>query len=94
MAEREAMIVMCELLTNELRVYLNNVKNKKKKLWVRDWVKRRNILGATNTICRELSTEDQGGYKNFFRMNRNQYAHLLNKVKTTIQKRDTNMTQI
>lgn len=27
-------------------------------------------------------------------MNRNQYAHLLNKVKTTIQKRDTNMRRV
>jgi hypothetical protein len=38
MAEREAMIVMCELQTNELRVYLNNEKNKKK-LYVRERVK-------------------------------------------------------
>lgn len=89
MAKRESAKIMCELLINELQ-RLKNVK-KKKRVWVRDWIKKRNTLGATNNICRELSLEDQGGYRNFFRMDPNLHLYLFNKIKLTIQKKDTNM---
>lgn len=56
---------------------------------------RQNILGATNSICRKLSLENQNSYWNFFRMETNLFWFLLNKVKATTikwkQKKGTNM---
>lgn len=92
MAEREAAKVVSELLIQELRNYLKNSnKQKTRRVWVREWIRRRNLLGATSGVCRELSLEDQNSYKNFFRMEPNLFWVLLHKVKATIQKKDTNM---
>jgi len=90
MAKRKSAKIVCALLTNELQ-RLKNVK-KKKRVWVRDWIKKRNTLVATNNICRELSLEDQSGYRNFFRIDPSLHLYLLSKIKVAIQKNDTNMT--
>ena len=31
---------------------------KKKKLWIRKWIQRRDELGATNSLLREIALED------------------------------------
>jgi len=89
MAKRESAKIVCELLINELQ-RLKNVK-KKKRVWVRDWIKKRNTLGATNNICQELCLEDQSAYRNFFIMDPSLHLYLLSKIKVAIQKEDTNM---
>lgn len=60
--KRQSVNVVCELLNNELN-YFKNIKTKRKK---REWVKKRDSLSATNSICQELSLEDQRGYINIF----------------------------
>lgn len=43
-----------------MRNNFRNIKNKEKRIvWVRDWVKRRNSLGATNIIYKVLLLEEQ-----------------------------------
>lgn len=37
---------------------------KKKSLWVRQWISRRNSVGASNSLCFELRNEDPSSYKN------------------------------
>ena len=93
MVDKPSAKVVCELLINDLRTHLinSNDNRRKRRVWVREWVKRRNVLGASNTICKELSIEDQGGYRNFLRMDPNMFSFLLNKVTATIQKSDTFM---
>lgn len=90
MAEHEAAKVVYKLLINELRNHLKNNK-KKRHAWVCDWLKKQNTLGTTNSICRELSLEDQNSYRNFFTKEPNLFWFSLNKVKATIQKKYTNM---
>lgn len=42
---------------------------KKKKEWVSKWIQRRNKLGVTNTLLKELAIEDHKSFHNFLRMN-------------------------
>jgi len=51
--------------------------SKKKKIWVKDWIKRRNNLGASNTLLRELAVEDPRKYFNFLRINESMFNILL-----------------
>jgi len=53
---------------------------KKKKEWVRKWIQRRNNLGVTNTLIKELAIEDPKSFYNFLRMNEEMFDTLLNKV--------------
>lgn len=52
----------------------------KKKEWVRKWIQRRNKLGVTNTLFKELAIEDPKSFYNFLRMNEEMFDTLLNKV--------------
>lgn len=39
----------------------------KKRVWVRDWMRRRSNLGASERLLTEISTEDFNSYRNFMR---------------------------
>ncbi|XP_001951832.2 putative nuclease HARBI1 [Acyrthosiphon pisum] len=68
-------------------------KSKKKKIWVKNWIKRRNNLGASNTLLKELAVEDPRNYFNFLRINESMFNILLGKVKDQISKQDTAMRE-
>ena len=54
----------------------------KKRRWcVKSWIMRRNILGASNTMLVEWTSEDRDLYKNHLMMSREQFFKLLSKVK-------------
>lgn len=53
---------------------------KKNRIWVKSWILRRQSLGASNCLLRELSTEDTKSYNNFLRMDEYMFDFLLNKV--------------
>jgi len=53
---------------------------KKRKEWVRKWIKRRNNLGVTNTLIKEFAIEDPKSFYNFLRMNEEMINTLPNKV--------------
>ena len=61
-------------------------RKKKRKIWVRDWVARRNILGGSNTLLTELRVEDRPGFMNYMRMSDGHFNILLKKLETRIQK--------
>jgi hypothetical protein len=52
----------------------------KKRWWVKPWIVRRNILGASNTLLVEWTSEDRDMYTNHLRMSREQFLEL-SKVK-------------
>jgi hypothetical protein len=57
-------------------------KKLKKRCWcVKPWIMTRNILGASNTLLVEWTSEDRDMYKNHLRMSREQFFELLSKVK-------------
>ncbi|XP_054259561.1 uncharacterized protein LOC128984283 [Macrosteles quadrilineatus] len=65
--------------------------SKKISCWVREWVGRREEMGASSTIFLELAEEDPLEYKKFMRMSVMQFNHLLSLIEPTISKRDTVM---
>jgi len=51
------------------------------RLRVKPWIMRRNILGTSNTLFVEWTSEDRDLYKNHLMMSREQFFELLSKVK-------------
>lgn len=62
-----------------------------RKIWVRDWLSRREQLGASTRLLVEMREEDIDGYKNHLRMLPHQFDELLSKVESAIKKQDTHM---
>ena len=88
---REGVVVTCDYLIYECQHILEKRnKRKKRRWWVTPWIMRRNTLGASNTLLVEWTNEDRDMYKNHLRMSREQFFELLSKVKSYIEKQDTN----
>ncbi|GBP15598.1 Protein ANTAGONIST OF LIKE HETEROCHROMATIN PROTEIN 1 [Eumeta japonica] len=71
--------------------YISSAKKKRKrKIWVRDWISRRQDLGASAQLLTEMRVEDAAGYKNHLRMLPHQFD-FYSQVESAIQKQDTHM---
>jgi hypothetical protein len=91
---REGVVVICDYLIKPCQHILEKRnKRKKRRWWVKPWIMRRNILGASNTLLVEWTSEDRDMYKNHLRMSREHFSELLSKVKPYIEKQDTNMRE-
>jgi hypothetical protein len=47
---------------------------------VRPWIQLRREVGAYHALMRELEQEDQRGFKNFVRMNKEDFEELVHRV--------------
>ena len=65
----------------------------RRSLWVRDWIKRRNSLGAFATLMQEVAEEDPKAYKQCVRMEVGQFDELRSMVDPIIRRQDTVMRQ-
>nr|CAH7732404.1 unnamed protein product [Callosobruchus chinensis] len=70
-----------------------NKKRRKKKtrVWVREWIEKREQLGALNNLVNELRDQDEMHSENFLRMKTVDFDYLLEKVSSRIRKKDTSM---
>ncbi|KFM83313.1 putative nuclease HARBI1, partial [Stegodyphus mimosarum] len=66
-------------------------REKRKRIWTRNWVKRREIHGAHNTLVRELRLEDTVEFGRYLRMMPCDFDFLLQLVCNKIKKSDTIM---
>lgn len=66
-------------------------KRKLKRIWIRDWIARREKYGASSTLIKELKEEDTAAYRNLLRMDVDQFDSLLQMVYELIKKEDTQM---
>lgn len=85
---------VCEVfseLTVCLSEELKDLLSKKRSCWVREWVGRREEMGALSKIFRELAEEDPHEYKKVMRMSVMQFNYLLSLIEPTISKGDTVM---
>ena len=64
-------------------------RNRKRSCWTKEWLKRRSSLGASSTLLREISIEDEGAYKNYLRLTTKQFQWLLQEVEPFIQRQST-----
>ncbi|KAL4135098.1 hypothetical protein QTP88_006754 [Uroleucon formosanum] len=69
----------------------NSLMRTARRWWVRKWISRRDTLGASERLLKELSTEDVDSYRNHLRLNKDQFEILLYRITTKIQKQDTVM---
>jgi len=56
-------------------------KTKKREYWVKKWISRRNTLGASGTLLKELHFEDPRSFCNFLRVDYAMFYELLQKVR-------------
>lgn len=85
---RAGVVVISMLLRQELE---KKKTEKKKRIWVRDWIARREKYGASSTLIKELKEEDTAAYRNLLRMDVDQFDSLLQMVYELIKKEDTQM---
>lgn len=83
----EAVSEIVHCLSEELQEILT----KNRACWVKDWVCRRDHLGASSTILRELAEEDPLEFKRILRMSVGQFNELFNLIEHKISKTDTLM---
>ena len=62
---------------------------KKRSVWVKPWLQRRNKLGVYHTLLQELRIEAEDEYKKFLRMSPEVFDELLTLVKPEIEKETT-----
>lgn len=92
---RSGIILIAELMKNELKATLLKKSQKgkrsyrKKRYWVRPWIARRKLFGASDTLCRELAAEDRESFKNMLRMDTEKFDELLRLVEPIIAKQNT-----
>lgn len=60
-------------------------------MWTREWIKRRDMLGASVCFLTEVATEDPETYKNHLRVSKLQFEELLADIEPLIKKQDTMM---
>jgi hypothetical protein len=68
--------VLTLALREELRKILLDMNKKRKKrcFWARPWILRRNQLGASETLQKELALEDTESYRNHLRVPEEKYG--------------------
>ncbi|KAJ8952034.1 hypothetical protein NQ318_023475, partial [Aromia moschata] len=66
-------------------------RNKNNRCWVRKWLCRREIYGASSTLLRELAEEYVPEYRNWLRMSKEQFELLLAQIAPQISKNNTVM---
>lgn len=64
---------------------------RKRRLWVREWVKKRETHGLCSNLLKEIRSDDSAAYKNFIRMSSKDFDTILSKVTPIIAKQDTLM---
>lgn len=70
---------------------MRDKKKKRRRVWVRDWISRREDFGASSCLLKEMRQEDHDGYKNHLRMLPEKFDELLGKIGDKITKNDTHM---
>jgi hypothetical protein len=78
------------VLSEELREIVRG-KRRKRGRKCRNWIARRELLGASNCLFRELSSEDPQEYRKHMRMSVEKFDELLRLVESYISKTDTVM---
>jgi len=78
MSTDEIELALVEVINSLITLKRRNQKSKK--LWVRSRIERRNQLGISNTLLKELAVEDASSYFNFLRIDKQMFNELLQKV--------------
>jgi hypothetical protein len=78
------------LLLHELQKSLEK-KERRKRVWIKKWIRRRNLYGASNTLLKELAQEDPSEHRRHLRMSPRKFVELLAMIEPYICKDDIAM---
>jgi hypothetical protein len=73
------------------RSWKKEKKGKSRKVWMKNWVGRREKYGAFSTLLKELKYEDPVAYRNILRLGGTRFDVLLQMIDGMIKKQDTKM---
>ena len=72
---------------------LNLANPKAKRIWIRDWIKRRADHGLFDRLLVELRREDPSSFSNFMRMTPAMFDEIVNRLRARITKKTTQMRE-
>jgi hypothetical protein len=87
--EREAKRQRLLLMAGAVWFLFLRRRRRNRTIWTRDWLLRRDDLGAYDTLLSELREEDKGSFLNFLRVTPELFDEMVRKVAPYIQKEDT-----
>ena len=85
--EEEALLLMLLLRRRRRRRFRANAR----KLWARPWILRRSRQGVFSNLIQELDCEDPAKFRQYHRLDREQFEEVSARVGPVIGKEDTNM---
>lgn len=80
-----------DILVEEVNDAVEEEVNREPRVWVRDWIKRRDTHGASAMLLRELAVEDSKEYMSFLRLTPDNFDILLDLISPKITKKDTQL---
>ena len=90
MVARQKVVIATIMLVLSMRQRRIRKNRRKRKVWVREWIKNRDRHGAYHQLMQELAL-DTTSYCNFVRMNATTFEELLGRVAPLIGRKDTVM---
>lgn len=84
---------LAEGLKEDLNREIQRTCRRPRRWWVKRWIARRAELGASDTLVQEWARENPEDFRNHFRMSRDQYSFLLERVRPRITKKDTSFRE-
>jgi hypothetical protein len=91
LALKKCLTGVYDVLLNEVSDMIEEEQNRKKRLWVRDWIGRRDSRGASTVLLKEFAAEDVNEYKICLRMTPEKFDALLDMVAPKIERQNTQM---
>lgn len=86
-SKKKAAVVVIATILSKRRAE----KRRTKRLWVRDFIQKRETENITQNLIRDLRNDETNIFKEYFRLSTAQFDILLDKVRSLIEKIDTNM---
>ena len=87
MTSVEDSAVLAISLAVAIKIKKRKMLRKKRSIWVKPWLLKRNVRGAYDTLLSEFRSEDHFEYQKFLRMKPEIFDELLYHIKDSIQKR-------
>ena len=91
MVNKRVVDIMAIALSTIHRMQSRIASKRRRKIWVKNWIKKRSIHGAYHQLMKELSCLDVSGYRNFVRMDSTSFETLINMVGPKVKRQDTVM---
>jgi hypothetical protein len=88
LALKKCLTRVYDVLLDEVSDMIEEEQNREKRLWVRDWIGRRDSRGASTILLKELASKDVNEYKICLRMTPEKFDALL---VMDIEKQNTQM---